>query len=66
MPTPHFTKTLTKSLTNTAFLAAQMIREPSADQVLHFTMAFISSSLSGKKLLTSIDFHSFADDTSNS
>lgn len=57
---------LISQLTNTAFLAAQMICEPSADQVLHFTMALTSSSLSGKKLLTSIDFHSFADDTSNS
>lgn len=48
-------------LTSTAFLAPQMMRLPSAAQVLH--LMGMSSSPSVNRLLTLMDFHSLADAT---
>lgn len=50
--------------TRTAFLAAHMMRFPSAVQVLHLTRT--SSSFSASRSLTLIVFHSLADDARNS
>lgn len=50
-----------KMLTSTAVLAAQMMRLPSAAQVLHLTG--MSSSPSVNRLLTLMDFHSLPDVT---
>lgn len=63
-PLPAYTLPLLppkEILTSTAFLPPQMMRLPSAVQVLHLTGT--SSSPSVNRLLTSIDFHSLADAT---
>lgn len=59
-----FQTNVSKLLTRAAFRAAHMMRLQSAVQVLHLTRT--SSSASANTSLTSIVFHSLADDTSNS